>query len=174
MEAFRIPLEGTLIRLRPLVEADRDALFAAASDPLIWEQHPQNDRYQRPVFDTFFDALLGFTGPYIVLDRMSGQVIGTSSFFEFRPEDSSVSIGYTFIGRAYWGHTFNREMKQLMIGHALTQVRTVYFHIGAGNLRSQAAIRKIGAIECGEEIRYTPNGTAVRTLIFKVVAIPPT
>ena len=40
-------LKGNLIEVRPLTKEDFDALFAAASDPLIWKQHPENDRYKR-------------------------------------------------------------------------------------------------------------------------------
>jgi RimJ/RimL family protein N-acetyltransferase len=55
-------LEGERLRLRPLVPADWEALFAVASDPLIWEQHPAHDRWQEPVFRAFFDDALANKG----------------------------------------------------------------------------------------------------------------
>jgi RimJ/RimL family protein N-acetyltransferase len=51
-------LTGTLLELRPLRLDDFDALFAAASDPLIWEQHPESDRYERTVFQRYFDGAI--------------------------------------------------------------------------------------------------------------------
>src|SRR5207237_1386378 len=55
-------LEGELLTLRPLRADDFDALFAAASDPLIWEQHPASDRYTPQVFRAFFDESLASGG----------------------------------------------------------------------------------------------------------------
>jgi len=46
--------KGELLELRPLRPEDFDALYAVASDPLIWEQHPSNDRYKKDVFEGFF------------------------------------------------------------------------------------------------------------------------
>jgi len=51
-------LKGELIDLRPLRPGDFEDLFSAANDPLIWEQHPESDRYQRDVFQKFFDGAL--------------------------------------------------------------------------------------------------------------------
>jgi len=51
-------LIGKAISLRPLRAEDFEALYAAASDPLIWEQHPEPLRYQRPVFEGFFASAL--------------------------------------------------------------------------------------------------------------------
>ena len=51
-------LTGKLIELRPLTRDDFDALYSAASDPLIWEQHPESDRYTRPVFQKYFDGAI--------------------------------------------------------------------------------------------------------------------
>ena len=51
-------LAGELLRLRPLRAEDFEALFRVAADPLIWEQHPEPERCQEPVFRKFFrDAL---------------------------------------------------------------------------------------------------------------------
>jgi len=51
-------LKGKLIELRPLAPEDWDELFAVATDPLIWEQHPERDRFKEDVFRIFFkDAI---------------------------------------------------------------------------------------------------------------------
>jgi len=51
-------LQGKLIEIRPLTPQDFEALFRAASDPLIWEQHPDSDRYRPEVFQKFFDGAI--------------------------------------------------------------------------------------------------------------------
>src|SRR5258706_15653259 len=73
-------LEGELLRLRPLRPEDWDELYAVASDPLIWEQHPNNDRYKEEVFRRFFREALEWGGALIVTDSKNGRVIGSSRF----------------------------------------------------------------------------------------------
>jgi RimJ/RimL family protein N-acetyltransferase len=111
-------LVGESILLRPLMADDFEALYAAASDPLIWEQHPEPLRYQRQVFEEFFAGALASGGALLVIDKTSGEVIGTSRYYEWNPDQREVAIGYTFLVRSHWGGATNREMKQLMLGHA--------------------------------------------------------
>src|SRR3954468_103869 len=101
-------LTGELIELRPLRPADFDALFAAASDPLIWEQHPENTRYEKEVFQTYFDSAIESKGAFVVIDGKSGRVIGSSRYCALKLEESEVEVGYTFLERAYWGGEYNR------------------------------------------------------------------
>ena len=138
-------LTGKLIELRLLAPADFDALFQAASDPLIWEQHPESDRYKKEVFQLYFDSAIESKGAFAVIDRKSGHVIGSSRYCNLKPEESEVEIGYTFLERAYWGGEYNREMKRLMLDHAFQSVERVVFVVGASNFRSQKALEKIGA-----------------------------
>ena len=137
-------LTGERLLLRPLVEADWDALYAVASDPLIWALHPAHNRWQEPVFREYFANALKFEGAVVVIDRHSGAVIGSSRWQGFDPERSSVEIGWTFLARLAWGGAYNRELKRLMLAHALQYVETVEFHIGENNLRSRRAMGKIG------------------------------
>jgi RimJ/RimL family protein N-acetyltransferase len=142
-------LEGSLLRLRPLRPEDWDALYAVASDPLIWEQHPNSDRYTEPVFRQFFRDALDSGGALIAIDARDGQVIGSSRFYGYDPELSEVEIGWTFLARSRWGGTYNGEMKQLMLQHAFRFVKSVIFVIGPTNIRSQRAIEKIGGVRDG-------------------------
>jgi RimJ/RimL family protein N-acetyltransferase len=149
-------LTGKLIELRPLLPADFDALFQAASDPLIWEQHPESDRYKKEVFQTYFDGAIESKGAFVVTDRRSGKIIGSSRYCNLKPEESEVEIGYTFLERAYWGGKYNREMKSLMLDHAFRFVKRVVFVVGENNLRSQKALEKIGA------------GSVRKTVVFQI------
>ena len=142
-------LKGDLIELRPLRPEDWDDLFAVASDPLIWKQHPESDRYKEEVFRTFFQGALESGGAFVVIDAKSKQIIGSTRFHGYDPEKSEVEIGWTFLARKYWGGRHNREMKQLMLAHAFQFVDNVVFYVGENNMRSRRATEKIGAIKSG-------------------------
>ena len=147
-------LTGERLLLRPLIPDDWDALYAVAGDRLIWELHPAHDRWQESVFREYFANALNFKGAVVVIDRASGAVVGSSRWQGFDPERSSVEIGWTFLARSHWGGTWNRELKRLMIGHALRHVELVEFQVGEGNLRSRRAMEKIGG-------RLTDRATVV-------------
>ena len=144
-------LQNEKVILRPLIAEDMDILYAVASDPLIWAQHPNPDRYRREVFEKFFEGAIASQGAFMILDASSGDPIGSSRFYDYFPEAGEVKIGYTFFARKCWGGGFNTAAKQLMTAHAFQWVERIIFHIGAGNLRSQIAIGRIGAQKIGEE-----------------------
>ena len=138
-------LEGQSLLLRPLREADREALFAVASDPLIWEVHPAHDRWKPDVFAAFFDDAIANQGALIVIDKSTGAVIGSSRYQGLEEADGgSVEIGWTFLARSHWGGAANLEMKRLMVGHALQSVAECRFAVGEDNIRSRRAMEKIG------------------------------
>src|SRR5437773_10655774 len=142
-------LKGELIELRPLKPQDWDDLFAVASDPLIWEQHPESDRYKEDVFKIFFKDALESGGAFVVIDTKNKRIIGSTRFHGYDPEKSEVEIGGTFLARKYWGGRYNGEMKGLMVGHAFQCVENVVFYVGGDNIRSRQATEKIGAIKHG-------------------------
>ena len=142
-------LKSEPIELRPLRPEDWCDLFAVASDPLIWEQHPESDRYKEDVFKVFFKDALESGGAFAVIDMENKRIIGSTRFHGYDPEKSEVEIGWTFLARKYWGGRYNREMKQLMLAHAFQFVENVVFHVGENNIRSQKATEKIGAIKNG-------------------------
>lgn len=144
-------LAGSRVWLRPLREDDAEALYAVACDPLLWEQHPSADRVQRDVFDRWFDAALASEGALAVVDQTDGAVIGTSRFDRYDPARREVEIGWTFLARSHWGGAFNAELKRLMLEHAFACVDAVVFRAHEGNVRSQRAIEKLGAVRVGSE-----------------------
>lgn len=138
-------LIGERLELRPLEEGDFPALFAVASDPLIWEQHPSWDRYKEEVFRQFFREAMASGGAFLVLDRANGRVIGSSRYAGYDAEKGEIEIGWTFLARSHWGGQYNGEMKRLMLDHAFRFVNSVYFVIGPNNIRSRTAVTRIGA-----------------------------
>jgi N-acetyltransferase len=150
-------LIGELIELRPLAAEDWGDLFAAASDLLIWEQHPERDRYKQGVFGIFFKEALESGGAFVVIDRKSQQIIGSTRFYGYDPEKSEIEIGWTFLARKYWGGRYNSEMKRLLLDHAFKFVENVVFFVGEDNVRSQKAMEKVGAIKVGTATRGYGN-----------------
>lgn len=163
-------LEGELVRLRPLRAEDWNALFAVASDPLVWEQHPAHDRWREPVFRAFFEDALANKGALVALDAASGAVIGSSRFQGLEEADGgSVEIGWTFLARSHWGGRWNHEMKRLMLTHALASVAEVRFLVGETNTRSRRALENIGAqLTDRREDRVMADGAVIPHLTYVI------
>lgn len=163
------PLADERVRLVPLRSDDFERLYAVASDPLIWAQHPNPDRWQRDVFRNFFDGAMQSGGAYLIVDRATDAVIGSSRFYGFDAVAREVHVGYTFFARSHWGGQFNPAVKRLMLDHAFASgVDRVLFHIGKDNRRSRIAIERIGATFVGEvDVAY--HGEAVkRNVIYAI------
>ncbi len=143
-------LKNELVTAVPLQQKDFDALFEAANDPLIWEQHPNKNRWQLPEFTNYFKGAMESGGAFLVTDTKTGEVIGSSRYVDDK-EREELSIGYTFFKRSYWGTGHNKALKKLMLDHIFQFTGTVYFYIGAVNKRSQIAITRIGAKKIREE-----------------------
>lgn len=147
----RVTLENDRVKVRPLLVADFDDLYAVAKDPKIWEGHPSGiDRWQLEAFKKFFDAGIDSGGAMAIIDKSNNAIIG-SSRYDNLVEDISVEIGWTFLSRAYWGGAFNASFKKLMIDHAFKSVQHVVFQIHIENFRSQRATEKLGGV------RSTPD-----------------
>lgn len=135
------------LHLRPMRAADWQDLYAAASDPLIWQQHPAPDRWQEPVFRAYFEQGLACGGALVAIDPAVGRIIGSSRYSAERAGPGEMEIGWTFLVRRYWGGAMNAVMKRLMLDHALHAphaVERVIFAVGEHNLRSRRAMEKIG------------------------------
>lgn len=143
-------LEDYILKIVPLFETDFECLFEAASDPLIWEQHPTSSRYKKEVFKLYFDGAIAGKTAFSIIDKKTDNIIGSTRFYDYNPENSSIAIGYTFLAKQYWGGLYNKSSKRLLIDYALQFVDKIYFHVAATNIRSQLATMKIGAKKVGE------------------------
>ena len=144
--------------MRPLHPDDFTALYAVASDPLVWEQHPVSGRHRFEQFRQFFDDAVR-SGGALAVETTHGELIGSSRFdgfdqltgdVQFDRLTGDMEIGWTFLARSHWGGDTNRELKSLMLGHAFAHVERVVFRVGPENHRSQRAVEKLGATRIGE------------------------
>jgi RimJ/RimL family protein N-acetyltransferase len=162
-------LESERVLLRPLAEADWDALYAVASDKELWAGHPSHDRWQEPVFREFFADALAKGGALAIVDKATGEVIGSSRFQEYEPANGgSVEIGWSFIPRSYWGRGYNAEFKRLMLTHAFGHVERVKFRVGADNAISRKAMANIGGKLTGETFVAERVGRPVEHVVFEI------
>lgn len=148
-------LENDKVVLCPLLEQDFEALYEVASDPEIWKQHPNKDRWKREVFKTFFEGAIKSKGAFKIMDKTNGKILGSTRFYDYNEEENSILIGYTFYATPCWGKGVNSAVKTMMLDYIFQFVSTVHFHIGAENIRSQIAISRLGAAKTGEqEVTY--------------------
>lgn len=148
-------LENEKVMLYPLQETDFEDLYITASDPKIWEQHPNKDRWKKEVFKIFFDGAMQSKGAFRIVDKATGNTIGSTRFYDYNEQENSILIGYTFYAVQYWGKGFNHSVKKTMLDYIFQFVSTVHFHIGATNIRSQIAISRLGAEKiAGQEVTY--------------------
>ena len=162
-------LSGESLILRPLAADDWAGLFAVGSDPRVWALHPVSDRYQEESFRAYFTERLACGGALVVVDRVTGAVIGSSSFAGYDATKSSIEIGWTFLAASHWGGNANREMKRLMLAHAFRFVDQVRFRVGENNVRSRAAMEKIGGVLTGRVEAIVIGGVAVNHEIFAIM-----
>ncbi len=144
-------LENNLCILSPLEEKDFDALYKVASDPKIWEQHPNKDRWKKEVFEKFFEGAMQSKGAFKIINKETGEIVGSTRFYDFNEEEDCIFIGYTFYAVSCWGKGFNLSVKKTMLDYLFKYVSKVRFHIGAENIRSQIAISRVGAKKIAEE-----------------------
>jgi len=137
-------LENDLLILKPLREDDFEDLYKVASDPLIWEQHPAKDRCQRAIFEAFFKEAMDSKGAFAVIDKKTGEIIGSTRFYPVKETQNAIEIGWSFLARKYWGGHYNKSMKMLLLTYAFDFVENVLFLIHENNFRSQKAVEKLG------------------------------
>ena len=109
-------------------------------------------------------------GAFVIIDKKTQQIIGSTRFHGYDPTKSEIEIGWTFLARNYWGGRYNRELKDLMLAHAFKFVENVMFLVGQTNIRSQRATEKIGGIRDGlvkKVYGNRPPGLNVRYVIKK-------
>ena len=157
-----------MVELRPLRPEDWEELYAVAADPLIWEQHPAQDRCQEDVFLRFFREGLESGGALVAVDRKSGKIIGSSRYYGYDAVNREIEIGWTFLARSHWGGRYNGEMKRLMLEHAFRFVDSVVFRVGPANFRSRRAVEKIGGVLTGQRDQTDLDGRTIEHLVYRI------
>ncbi|MFG1651271.1 bifunctional pyridoxamine 5'-phosphate oxidase family protein/GNAT family N-acetyltransferase [Micromonospora sp. NPDC049275] len=162
------PLRGEHVLLEPLAPSHAEDLYAATTDPEVWQhlggRQPVDATEMGNVIEAYLSAChRGERVPWVQRCAVTGAVVGTTSYYEIDPERRSVGIGHTWLGRPWWRTGINTEAKLLLLGRAfddLGAVRVVW-HTDIRNARSQAAIERLGATREGvlRMHRQRPDGS---------------
>jgi RimJ/RimL family protein N-acetyltransferase len=176
MNVQPVLLEGPTLRLEPLTVEHASGLLPHA-EPEIFRHMLEwpRDRSLAALEDWLRlslgkpDALL-----FAILDRATGEALGTTGYLEIRPAHRGLEIGRTWIARARQGTRVNPESKYLLLRHAFEDLGAVRVQLrtDANNRHSQRAIEKLGATREGVLRRYQvrANGAVRDTLVYSIVA----
>ena len=161
-------LENEKLIISPLDENDFEALYAVASDPKIWEQHPNKNRWQKEVFEVFFKGAVESNSAFKIIDKQTDSIAGSTRFYDYKEQDESILIGYTFYATSYWGQGINSSVKKMMLDYIFQFVSTVYFHIGAENIRSQIAISRLNAEKVDEQVVAYYGELPMHNFVYRI------
>lgn len=155
MNVVHVVLAGEFVRLRPMSLADTDELFVAGADESLWQWTTnivknKNDM-RRYVEGAIADYEHGFALPFVITDKRSREVIGSTRFGNIDAANRRVEIGWTWIIPSHQRSVINTEAKFLMFQHAFEVWKCIRVELktDALNTRSRAAIKRIGAVEEG-------------------------
>ncbi len=170
MKPLAEPMAGEDCRAEPLTEAHRELLRAAcAEDPDIWEIYYVS--YAPEHFDVSFDALM--KRPWLPFALYDGEAfVGMSCYLNIDESRQTLEIGSTYYRPSRRGTGFNRRCKAMMLAHAFERgYRRVEFRVDSRNARSQAAMKKLGAVREGvlRADRITWNGRVRDTVLFAIL-----
>lgn len=165
------PMTGEGCRAEPFQERHRGALkVACAEDHEIWPIYSLS--FDPDHFDASIDALLGEARNRVYVLFDGEMLVGMSSFLGIDDKRQTVEIGATYYRPAMRGTGFNRRVKQMMLERAFASgMRRVEFRVDVRNPRSQAALKKLGAVREGvlRADRITWTGHVRDTALFAIL-----
>ncbi|WP_373518075.1 GNAT family N-acetyltransferase [Pricia sp.] len=172
----KIELEGEKVKLVPLGKAHKDGLLNAAADGKLWELWFTSVPSAATI-DTYIEQALnqkqnGSEFPFVVLDKNSGDIIGSTRYYNVQPEHRRLEIGYTWYARKYQRTGANTECKYLLLKYAFEDLNciAVQFLTNWHNLRSRAAITRLGAKQDGvlRNHRLNADGSCRDSVVFSI------
>lgn len=155
MNISPIILEGQHVRLEPLSLAHEDSLVAAASDGELWNSTvtivPTRDTISAYIGTALDMQAKGTALPFVIIQKPSGKVVGSTRYFHIERDHRRVEIGYTWLSASAQRTQVNTEAKLLMLTHAFEVWRCirVEFFTDVLNHQSRAAILRLGAKQEG-------------------------
>lgn len=145
-------LEGTTIELIPLEKEHLEELYTAAADKELWANIPSDCSDKELFYKNYEFALSerenGNQYPFVIRNKQTKRLIGSTRFFEIYPSDRKLEIGWTWITKEFWGTSVNLESKLLLLTYCFETLKTnrVQLKTKDDNFRSRKAIEKIGGV----------------------------
>lgn len=178
MEILPVTLEGQHTRLEPLSLAHQEALIAAAGDGELWNSIvtivPTRDTMTEYIEATLTEQVKGSELPFVIVQKATNRIVGTTRFYCIQPHQRNASIGYTWVAASAQRTAVNTEAKFLLLTHAFEHwdcVR-VEFITDVLNQQSRAAILRLGAKQEGilRNHLIMPNGRIRDSVCFSIIA----
>ena len=178
MEISPVTLEGQHVRLEPLTLAHEEALIAAASDGELWNSTVTIVPSSPATMIDYIQAALrgqvaGKELPFVIIRKTAGEVVGTTRFYEIRPNDRAVAIGYTWLSKSAQRTAVNTEAKLLLLTHAFEHWQCVRVELITDvlNEQSRTAILRLGAKQEGILRKHLilPSGRIRDSVVFSII-----
>lgn len=177
MELGAVTLSGKHIRLEPLRYDHAGALLAVAQAPEIWTWMSAlpvtTDSMEAWIAEALAAQERGLEYPFAVLQLAGDRLVGSTRYMEVQAASKGVEIGWTWYAPDTWGTVVNPEAKYLLLQHAFEQWGAIRVQLKTDlkNVRSQAAIRKLGARYEGilRSHRIRRDGTIRDTVMFSII-----
>lgn len=172
-----VTLSGERVSLVPLSKEHRNALIKASSDGKLWElwftSVPSEETVDGYIKKALGDKQQGEAMPFVVIDKDTGQIIGSTRFCNAVPEHRRVEIGYTWYSKTFQRTAVNAECKLLLLTHAFEtlDVIAVEFRTHWHNHASRNALARLGAKQDGvlRNDSIEPDGAFRDTVVFSII-----
>jgi RimJ/RimL family protein N-acetyltransferase len=173
-----IILENERVLLRPLQKTDESLLLPfAKNEPDLWKYALISVKNEAELSNYIVLALIQkekkLEYPFVIIDKLTGQIAGSTRFYAINEKEASISIGYTWIGKDFQGTGLNRAMKSCMLDFIFKnlQFERLEFRADAENLQSIKAIQSIGATMEGilRSHVYKPDGTRRNSVVLSIL-----
>ena len=172
-----ITLEGRHVVLSPLTHAHAELLVAAASDGELWNTTvtiiPDSNGITSYIEAALAGQSRGKELPFVIINKSSNEVVGTTRFYEIRSNDRAAAIGYTWLAKSAQRTLINTEAKLLLLTHAFETWQCVRVELITDvlNEQSRAAILRLGAKQEGILRRHLtlPSGRIRDSVVFSII-----
>lgn len=171
-------LVGQFIRLEPLTLEHVPGLYAAGNDPEIWRYLPFSTPADESAMLRFVsEAIQGFQNrleiPYAIVRQSDNEILGSTRYYDLRPKDRSLEIGWSWLGEKARRTAANTETKFLLLRRAFETLGAIRVQIKTDerNLISQRAIERLGAVREGvlRKQRINPDGFVRNAVYYSIV-----
>ena len=177
MDVSPITLEGSYVRLEPLTQAHAHPLVAAASDGELWNTTVTIIPDSKGIASYIEAALAGQSAgkelPFVIIQKSSHEIVGTTRFYDISFPDRKAAIGYTWLSRAARRTATNTETKLLLLTHAFEIWQCVRIELITDvlNQQSRAAILRLGAKQEGilRQHLILHSGRARDSVVFSII-----
>jgi N-acetyltransferase len=171
-------LEDDHVVLEPLHPDHAPALAAASADGQLWQlwftSAPAPEQAAAYVAKAQEGQRTGTMLPFAVREKLSGEIVGTTRYYDLVADPARVAIGYTWYAKRWQKSHLNTACKRLLLKHAFETLDcvAVEFHTDARNLDSQRAIERLGAQREGvlRAHKRRPDGSLRDTVCYSILA----